>query len=363
MTLPRLIALGTLASALAVGGCQGPHANDQTAVIAPDAEQESAVSEICGIEGAAVPEVTQTLAIGNSDGGFTEPYVLWGVEQGCFSIYGIEIESSPGASVEKIAALQGGSLDVIAESATEIVLARANADMDLIVVAGHYEYAADELERARQGGLLDGKPILANAFVHRSDDILADLEELKRGSYRYSSSVGPTMVGLSRFLSENGIDSEELNFIKLSQEDGVTAFEAGDIDGGLFTSYSLLDVLDAGAKVVVYPGAYWYQPGVVTTWATSREKYEEMPDAIDGFGDAIRATYSLLLSDPKYEEDFRSFLVEDYGLSELQASRFEIPSLMTRIVTLEELEYLPEALYEDGLADRLVTLNQDMVLR
>ena len=363
MTLPRLIALGTLASALAVGGCQGPHANDQTAVVAPDAEQESAVSEICGIEGAAVPEVTQTLAIGNSDGGFTEPYVLWGVEQGCFSVYGIEIESSPGASVEKIAALQGGSLDVIAETATEIVLARANAGMDFLIVAGHYEYTAEELERARRGGMANGKPILANAFVYLSDSAYSGLEDLSGGDYRHSSSVSPTMVGLARFLAESGADIDKLNFVKLSSEEGVQALSAGEIDGGLFSSYSLLDVLDLGAEIVVYPGAYLYEQGVVIAWSTSREKYEKMPEAIDGFGDAIRATYALLLSDPKYEADFRRFLEEDYGLSELQASRFEIPSLMTRNVTLDELQYLPEALYEDGFADSLVTLNQDMVLR
>ncbi len=361
--MKRIVALGTLVGVISLAGCHSPGQDDQSSARVSTTEEAAPVPEICGTEGAEVPRSTQTLSIGNSDGGFTEPYLLWGVEQGCFSLFGIEIESSPGASVEKIAALQGGSLDVIAESATEIVLARANADMDLIVVAGHYEYTAEELDRARQGGMENGVPILANAFVYLSDSAYSGLQDLTGGVYRHSSSVSPTSIGLARFLAESGADIDQLNFIKLSQEDGVQALASGEIDGGFFTGYTLLEALDAGAEIVVYPGAYWYQPGVVTTWSTSQEKYSEMPEAIDGFGDAIRATYALLLGDPKYEADFRRFLVEDYGLSELQASRLQIPALMTRNVTLEELQYLPQALYDDGLADQLVTLDQDMVLQ
>lgn len=331
----RFIGAGALVIGLVLTGCQN------------SATSESVADEpLCGD---APPVESSLLRVGNAGGTTTEPYVLFGIEEGCFAKHGLEVESIPGSStVGRVAALEGGSMDVTIETPTEILLAMANSSLRLVVVADFIAYDDGDIVDALAPGVYDGTPVLDTAFLVREDVPFENLEDLSGLRIGIASMGDPSQLGLERAFRSAGGDPSQYELIALPARERLEAFQRGEVDAAILSLSFIDQGVAQGGRVVLYPGAYWIQAGPSFTWFTTEEIVSEKEDELLAFRkamDEIRA----LVRNPANQARFKDFLVNDYGLAPEVVEGFDFPSFSDRKTRSEDFEYLVPQMIEEGL--------------
>ena len=341
-----------IALVLVVAGCSSASTGNTTVdqTTATEASQGGAPEGLCG---PVDPNVTlRPLSVGNISSGPSEVFIAWGIQEGCFAKHGLVIDSIPAGGTEKIAALVGGSLDVAAESIMTVARTLGNSEIDLKVLAGHYEATAEQIQKAKtMQSLDDGKLILESAFFVSPDWPFETLDDLRGAKISVSNNVSPTSLGLDRALKEVGIGPTDVERIPLGSSEGLKALIAGEVDAATITGIRAYQALDAGARLVMYPGAYFFEPGPAAAWLTTGTIEESKRSELLAFRDAMREIYSLL-DRPEAQESFLTLLKEDFGFDQSAIDQYTFPPLMTREISPQELQYLADALWDEGLIDR-----------
>ena len=351
-----------LALALSISGCSSQQelSSPPTGGETPAASLDEGPKGLCGPINPGT-ELT-TLSVGNSSGGLSEAYLLWGQSEGCFAKHGLFIDSTPAGGEEKIAALVGGSLDVAAENIATLAITRGNSDIPLQVVSGHYEATKEIIEEAKADpSLKEGRLLLEGAFVVGSHYTFNGLESLRGAKIGVTSLSSPLTYGLLRALAEVGLDATDIELNPLGSSENLKALQTEDLDAAIITGARAYQALDSGATLELYPGAYFYQPGVVIAWLTVATTSETKRQELLAFREAMKEIYALL-AEPANQESFKEFLLTDFGLDTIAVQQFSFPPLMTRDVTLEEIAYLVDDLWAEGVIDRKFDVTPDLII-
>ncbi len=331
----RSLGAGALAIGLALTGCQIAATSDSLSD-----------EPLCG--SASIAE-SSLLRVGNAGGTTTEPYVLFGIEEGCFAKHGLEVESIPGSStVGRVAALEGGSMDVTIETPTEILLAMANSSLELVVVADFNAYDDSDIADALEPGYYDGTPILDSALLVRNGVPFEGPQDLSGLRIGIASMGDPSQLGLERAFRSIGGDPSEYELIALPARERLDAFERGDVDAAILSLSFIDQGVALGGRVVLYPPAYWIKAGPSFTWFTTEQIAVEKEEELLAFREAMDEIRALV-RDPANEAKFKKFLVNDYGLSPEVVEGFDFPSFSDRKTRSEDFEYLVPQMIEEGL--------------
>jgi len=328
----RLWVTASLLSLMVLAGCAEQRSPDQSA------EPVGAVGLLCGVS----PEVDGLEAFSAAQsGGLTyDPYLVWGISQGCFAKHGLGVVNYPidGAAATKLAALEGGSADVAAEGILEILLSEAAYPTKIRVLSAHNSYSAEKLRLARETDFVDGNRILQTALVVAPEVGFGELEKLASSRVAVNTLTGNTTMGLIEAFKEFGVDPATIEFIELGSTARLQALLRGDVDAATLTGADIGKALESGYNIGVYPTAYLYGPGAVTFWYTTAERWEKDPESLLKFRAGLWDTFRLL-NDPANLDTFKRFLVDDYGLSQEAADDFEMHSFADRPASIAELEY------------------------
>ena len=304
------------------------------------------------------------LAVINSPSAITEPVILWGIQEGCFQKHGLDIESIPntGSGAEKIASLIGGSAHIASESNLEFFAAVANGSTPLSIIAGGNEVTSEDLALAKSPELIDGKPVLGSMLFVRQDYPFEGLESLRGARIGGSPGVSVNGMGLIQALKSVGVESAEAEFVGLGTTERLDALERGDVDAATFPDSAFARALAMGARPVLYPGAYLYEPSMTTLWFTTADIADERETDIRAFQTALREIHELIMN-PENHEAYLAFLGGEYGLSSEALDYYRYPVLGTRDVTIGEFEYLIPILVEEGLIDEPIVLSDELLFR
>ena len=343
---------------LFVSGC----ASSSTAPHAPtELESLGDSGAGCALEGKIHESELREIRVGHSGGMLTQAYVDWGKEMGCFEVFGVDPVSVDAGSVEKIAAIVGGSLDVAAESASTTVLAIANGGLDLLYVSGFHEYTAEDLSRALTPSLDEfGSLVLESVLLVHPEIDFSGLDKLEGLRIGVSGMDAIATLGLLRAANAEGLGAEDIQFVTAGSSERSAAFEAGQLDAVILSGPRANQAIANGAVLALYPGAYWYEPGPSTVWITDRKHHRDSGKLIADFDRGLMATYELL-DQPGLREQFKKYLESDWGFGPEVLATYQVPRLMKSRIELDGLKYLPLKLYEDGLLEAQTELTPDQL--
>jgi ABC-type nitrate/sulfonate/bicarbonate transport system substrate-binding protein len=331
---------------LFVNGCASPSTEPYAGA---ELESSGGSEAACGIEGKNHESELREIRVGHSGGMLTQAYVEWGEEMGCFEVFGVDPVSVDAGSVEKVAAIVGGSLDIAAESASTTVLAIANGGLDLLFVGGFHEYTAEDLSRALTPSVDEfGSLVLESALLVHPEVDFSGLDKLEGLRIGVSGMDAIATLGLLRAANAEGLGTEDIQFVSAGSSERSAAFEAGELDAVILSGPRANQAMADGAVLAMYPGAYWYEPGPSTVWITDRKHQRDSGELIADFDKGLKATYELL-DQPRLREQFKKYLETDWGFESEELETYQIPSLMKSRIELDGLHYLPLKLYEDGL--------------
>ena len=355
-----LVALFLISTVGFLAACAGP---ETTPPADPVPEMETATPEDSGACGPTTSsDQLEPLAIAVAGNLTFTPYVLWGMKNGCYEKHGLDVSLvTTGAAVtDMVAAMTGGSADIAGDGNFEVVLAYLSSSDSIRIVAGGYEFSAEELAAARTPELVDGKLILQTALIVRPDLELTSISDLAGTTLAVNQGLSNNTMGLRQAIVQAGVDLDEVNLVPLGREERLDAFERGDVDGLIANGQDAYRALAVGGKVALYPGAYIYQPGAVTAWFTLGSIAEEKAEQISAFRLATQEIHTLL-NDPAQWEGFKTFLIEDYELAPETVQNFVMPSFVTRDLTFQEFQYAVDALLVEGAIDEGRTLGPEIL--
>jgi NitT/TauT family transport system substrate-binding protein len=268
---------------------------------------------------------------------FTWPLVV-AESEGYFEEEGIGIEET--FTFDGAALLAGGQIDVLYEGADSGLLA-AEQGQDVIAFGPLVGHVTD--------GLLV------------SEDI-TEIEALPGEALRVSGANATDEFVLERYLEENGVDPESIDYLPVEDDGAALAqLEAGQIAGGMFDQGVLQQAENGdieGAAPLVRPidfGPYpWGALQTTRTWA------EEHPEAATGFVRAIQRAMEFIRDPANQATVVQAVLAADESLDQegveltYEASG-EFTFYETEPLTPEDIEpaveYLREAQGEDITVD------------
>lgn len=350
----RLHALIAVSSLIAlVGGCVSEEAVEPVQLGTP-------VSAACQSNGEV--EDLGTLVVGHSTGTYTQPYVEWGIEQGCFAKYGITIENVAGQSqAARVAGLVGGSMDIVAQVPRFIVQSISNGEFDPLIISSHYEITAEDLAAARLASQFVGEFLIDNSLIVAPNSEIRSYADLEGARVATSSVSEATAVGLRRIADAEGIDPDAFTFVELDQQESLNALLRGDVDAASLSPALALNAMKEGGRFLGYPAAQAFLPGSQVVWVTTPVLYADNPGAHKAFRAAMWEIYGLL-EEPANEESLRSLIVDRYGVPEDVSAAIPFPDYTPRQVTLEELQVWVPELLARGDIDREVMLDESILL-
>jgi NitT/TauT family transport system substrate-binding protein len=299
------------------------------------------------------------LTVANSSGLVSEPYLLWGIEQGYFEEVGIDVVSaSGGSSTDRVAGLSGGSFDISTLDVLNFLASRGAGNFDGVVVGALYGLSEEEINRALEQPAFDGELVLQTAFVLAPGLSLEELKQQEAPRVSRRSALSTTGLGLTAFLEETGFNPETVDWVTLpAADDQLNALLGGEVDGALLTGAHVYAALEEGASLIAYPAAYWMEPGPFMMWVASRERVQEDPDSLYRFQQAMYKT-ARELNRPDTRSAFNDFLVEQFDLSDEALQQFVAPPLSTQSDVAADFEYLPEKMLETGFFSGVTGLTE-----
>jgi ABC-type nitrate/sulfonate/bicarbonate transport system substrate-binding protein len=346
-----MIAASSLLALL--GGC----ANERAVEPVPSA---TSATGVCQSDGEV--EDLGTLVIGHSTGTYTQPYVEWGIDQGCFAKYGLTIKNVAGQSqAARVAGLLGGSMDIIGQVPRFVVQSIANSEFDPLIISSHYEITAESLEAARSATQFDGEFLIDNSLILAPNSDVGSYLDLKGAIIATSSVNEATAVGLKRIAAQEGIDPDSFAFVELDQQESLNALLRGDVDAASLSPALALTAMEEGGRFLGYPAAQGFLPGSQVVWLTTPDLYAKNPEAYEAFRAAMWEIYGLL-EKPANEEALRALIVDRFRVSEEVSVAIPFPDYTPRQVTLEELQVWVPELLARGDIDREVVLDESILL-
>ena len=173
---------------------------------------------------------------------------------------------------------------------------------------------------------------------------------------------GPNGIALERLVRSAGIQQREVEFVEIETPDRLNALIRGDLDFAVLNGATAHQALEAGARVVLYPGAYLCEPGAVVIWHTSEEITRTRPGEVVAFQNALIEVHELLL-DPANLDNFLEFLESDLGIEPSIIEQYSMPTLVTRELTSEEFEYWVPLLEDEEMISEGFVLPEDLIFQ
>lgn len=348
----RGFALSMASVLVAFVGCA-----DASSESPPDGLESSSSGQACesSFEGSAELVEIAVAVRGNAG-----PMLAWGEQQGCFAEHGLTVtvtEVSDDAA--GVAGLVSQSWDVISFTPFAMVQAIANSGVELTTLAPWYGYTEEELARAREEPLFEGT-LLLNMAVVTMDTEVSSWADLDGGVVAAGSVGGIAEATVQAAIKQSVGEDAEASIMALPPADAMSALERGDISAAVLTGLRAVQAIEAGARVIGYPGAFFYEEGPANIFVTHEKIVSSRPELLD-FQDAIISINSLLNSGA-HEGSFRQVITADFGYSEDVADEIIGLRLDTVPLGIEGFTYLVPKMKAQGMIRSDFELSPKMFL-
>ena len=284
------------------------------------------------------------------------PSAQWGIEQGCFKKYGLEVKTSTVANIQiGMAGLVSGSIDVVMNTPTNLILFMANGDFDGKIVAPRHSYSASELTRAQTAPLYPGKLLLQTALIVKNDSPVHSWKDLEGKKIAVKSFQGTDQAGVMLAMKSAGVSASKVQFLAMSDSQMGPALTRGDVDAVIPSDPIATQIINSGAKVFAYPTSYFYEPGVAVVYVSSAQIVAKKTQAMRAFQKAI-LEINRLLNMPENQGSYRKTIATVTGVTEESLNQITFPTMSEKNVSFPEISYIPRKLKSLGFTRSRVNL-------
>ena len=284
------------------------------------------------------------------------PSAQWGIEQGCFKKYGLEVKTTTVANIQiGMAGLVSGSIDLVMNTPTNLFLFMANGDFDGKIIAPRHSYSAAELTRAQTAPLYPGKLLLQTALLVKNDSPIHSWKDLEGKKIAVKSFQGTDQAGVMLAMKSAGVSSTKVQFLAMSDSQMGPALTRGDVDAVIPSDPIATQVINAGAKVFAYPTSYFYEPGVAVVYVSSAQIVAKKSQALKAFQRAILES-NRLLNMPENQDSYIKTIARVTGVTEDSLNQITFPTMSEKNVSFPEISYIPRKLKALGFTRSRVNL-------
>ncbi len=284
------------------------------------------------------------------------PGVKWGIDQGCFKKYGLDVQISTVATSQiALAGVVGGSYDVVTTTPINLFLANANDNFQGVIVAPRHGYIPEELSRAKAQPFFPNALLLQTALiVGKNSTIPADgWKQLEGKKVAIQSFLSSDHAGISVAMAKFGGDYKKTEFLTMTSQQMGDALAKGDIDAAVINDPYATQAVLAGGKVIGYPNAYFAEPGlnndasVAVVYASIKSVTSKKRQAIKAFQ---RATLEInaLLNKSSNDASYRLAIQSVTGATAAAVAKQKLPYLIERNLVPADLSYIPAKLFQIG---------------
>ncbi len=291
------------------------------------------------------------------------PSVKWGIEQGCFKKYGLEIETSVVATTQIGAAgLVGGSYDVSITTPLNLFLANANENFSGVIVAPRHGYTPQELTRAKIQPFFPNELLLQTALiVGKGSSIPVDgWKDLEGKKVAIQSFLSSDHAGTSIAMTKFGADYRRVEFLTLTSQQMGDALARGNVDAAIVNDPFATQIVLGGGKVIGYPNAYFAEPGskndasVAVVYASLSSITTAKRKAFKAFQSAT-LEINKLLNNPANEVSYRKTIQDFTGVTAAAAAKVRLPYMIERNIVADDVSYIPKKLFKIGFTKKKIT--------
>jgi NitT/TauT family transport system substrate-binding protein len=284
------------------------------------------------------------------------PGVKWGIDQGCFKKYGLDIQITPVATSQiALAGVVGGSFDVVTTTPINLILANANDNFLGVIVAPRHGYLPEELSRAKVQPFFPNALLLQTALIVGKDSKIPvdGWKQLEGKKVAIQSFLSSDHAGIAVAMAKFGGDFKKTEFLTMTSQQMGDAIAKGDIDAAVINDPYATQAVLAGGKVIGYPNAYFAEPGanndasVAVVYASTKSVTSRKRQAIKAFQ---RATLEIntLLNNSANDASYRLTIQSVTGATAAAVAKQKLPYLIERNLVPDDISYIPAKLFQIG---------------
>ncbi len=284
------------------------------------------------------------------------PAAQWGIEQGCFKKYGLDIKVNTVASTQiGMAGLVSGSFDLFMNTPSNLILFMANGDFAGKIVAPRHEYSAEELARAKREPLYPGELLLQTVVLVKKDSPIKSWKDLEKSKVAVKSFKGSDHAGILLAMCSIGANAAKTEFLTMADAQMGSALARGDVDAVVPSDPYATQIIGDGARVIGYPSAYYFEAGVAVAYMSSQDIVSKKPAAMRAFQRAV-LEINRLLNKAQNDASYRKTIAKVTGVTEESAAKLRLPTMSEKNVTFAEIAYIPNKLKSLGFIRSRVNL-------
>lgn len=285
------------------------------------------------------------------------PSAEWGISESCFQVEGLNVSGTVIEDLEAIAALENGTVDIVAMNLSDYIVFNANGDWQGVFVASSTGYSAGELEAAKNPPKFSGELLLQLGLVVDSATGINSWGDLEGKTIAVGQIGAVETVGIQEAILAAGGDPSGVEFLVMPMDLREGAVARGDVDAAAVVGRYVTSSVENGLSLLGYPGAYYYVAGPVKIWMTSQDVLAEKREQIFAFRDAILAVNKHLQDLATNSDSFRSILVEKFGSDAEKAAATTLPNFWIEDPSREAILELSEKLLRTGSISKLPDLS------
>jgi NitT/TauT family transport system substrate-binding protein len=284
------------------------------------------------------------------------PSVQWGIEQGCYKKYGLDIQTNVVATTQiGTAGLVGGSYDIAITTPNNLFLANGNENFSGVIVAPRHGYLPEEIARAQVEPLFPNQLLLQTAMIVAKGSSIPvnGWKNLEGKKVAIQSFLSADHAGTALAMTKFGGDFKKVDFQILTSQQMADALKRGDIDAAVINDPFATQAILAGAKVIGYPNAYFSEVGskndasVAVVYASIASIVQAKRRQMKAFAIAT-LQINHLLNQPENEASYRQTIQTFTNVTAAAAAKVRLPYMIERKLVSADIAYIPNKLYKLG---------------
>ena len=284
--------------------------------------------------------------------------VEWGIRQGCFKKYGLNVKTvSITSSTIGLAGILSGSYDLTATTPTNLIQATVNANFQGKIIAPRHGYTTQELARAKMEPFFPGELLLQTAVIVPKDSKIKTWKDLDKKKIASQSFQSADHAGTLLAIKSEGIRSPKSEFITIPSTQMTDALRRGDVDAAIVGDPFATQLILDGNRIIGYPQAYFAEAGPAVVFIGTSDGAK---NKVKEFRSFQKATLEInkLLNRKENEASFRKVISEVTKVTLETAEKARLPIMLERNVTIPEISFIPSKMKRVGFLKGRIELAQ-----
>jgi len=308
---------------------------------------ESNTPDLACIQPASTPSDSGTLVLAAQTSSLTS--IEWGIKQGCFKKYGLNVKTVPITSATiGIAGVISGSYDLVATIPTNLIQAKNNGGFDVRLIAPRHGYSKEELLRAKKEPLFPGQLLLQTAVIVPQDSKIKSWKDLDNKKIAILTFQGDQHAGVLLAMQSEGVRKPKSEFLSMSSIQMADALKNREVDAVVAIDPIATQLALAGNRIIGYPQAYFQEPdSAAVVFATSSEILSKKTNSMRVFQKAT-LEINRLLNKSENEASYRKTIADITKVSPEVAAKTRLPLMIEKNITISQLAFIPSKLKKVG---------------